>query len=120
MPNRIVASSLLLTPLAAGTAAAQAAHPPQGPWSGHRAPWPPARSGPSAAARRGGAGGMGSSGTGREATTAAARAPWLGAGTVVLGGDGIWSQRWVTYLGKVLAGGADAEVRLLPGTKGMF
>src|SRR6476469_2316295 len=46
--------------------------------------------------------------------------PRLADGTVDLGGDGIWTQPWITDFGKVLVGGKDAKVPFLPWTKAMY
>jgi len=46
--------------------------------------------------------------------------PRLADGTVDLGGDGIWSQPWITDFGKQLVGGPDAKVPFLPWTKAMY
>ena len=55
-----------------------------------------------------------------DAQTAPAPTPRLADGTVDLGGDGIWSQPWITDFGRQLVGGADAEIPFLPWTKAMY
>jgi hypothetical protein len=46
--------------------------------------------------------------------------PRLPDGTVDLGGDGIWSQPWITDFSKNLVGGKDAKIPFLPWTKAMY
>ena len=46
--------------------------------------------------------------------------PRLADGTVDLGGDGVWSQPWITDFGEQLVGGKDAKVPFLPWTKAMY
>ena len=46
--------------------------------------------------------------------------PRLADGTVDLGGDGIWSQPWITDFAKNLVGGPDAKIPFLPWTKAMY
>ena len=46
--------------------------------------------------------------------------PRLPDGTVDLGGDGIWSQPWITDFAKNLVGAKDAKIPFLPWTKAMY
>jgi hypothetical protein len=46
--------------------------------------------------------------------------PRLPDGTVDLGGDGIWSQPWITDFAKNLVGGPDVKIPFLPWTKAMY